>query len=305
MTGRLLVGAVAAALALAATAGTARAADVMPVVVPAVVPVPVVSTGPKVEITLETGVQLWYDPLAIDPVHVDAFTYGEVIITGRSGWGVGLGSWGEFHVFPSPAGVNYVTAGARIFREMGDFEIGMGFNIDTEGEFAFGPDLRYETDTIEALNQTFFVFDISPFGFDYWGNYFEVTYTPNERIEIYTDLTVIFDGGLSAVFGQGDIDVGVRGPFHVLAGYDFSLVSSQYLLLYGGVQLDFNGIKPYVTGWWENDGGPFYGVDLGVEIDRQIGDGPVTLIGDSHVTITPTGWGLFFGAGVRIELGVR
>lgn len=291
MAGKLLLG--AASIAFVAVAGAAQAADVQPVVVPVIVPVPVVSTGPDIEITLEAIAGVLY---AGTPEFVTAIG-GDVIVTSQSGWGIGIGGYAEFYFPGTSAGI-----GARLFREMGNLQIGVitGIDIGMGTEYYVGTDIRYETDTIEALNQTFAVFDG---GFDYWGNYLEVTFTPSDRLEVYQELTVIVDGGVG-LYAEGDIDVGIRGPVRLIAGYDLTYTPGpQFVGVYGGVQLDLNGIKPYVTGFWTNDGGPFYGVNLGVEIERELGDGPFTLIGGTDLTLSNGGRAFEAAIGIRFELG--
>lgn len=296
MTVRLLVG--AASVALVAAAGTAQAADVMPVVVPMITPVAVVSTGPDVEITIEALGQLYWDG---GPVYTGVGIAGEATIVTTSGWGVGVGAGAFLGLTPS-AGLEFYGIGGRVFRQVGDFQVGFAAAVDIgfmAPPFGFGTDIRYDNGPLSVLNQTYFRF--SPGGFEFWGIYTDIEYEA-DRLEFFQSLDVQFWGPGVAFYAEGDVNLQVRGPFHVFAGYDLETGPfPSYFGVYGGVQLDLNGIKPYIHPWWENDGD--FGLDIGVDIERQIGNGPFSLVGWSEFTIANYGWDYEMAIGFRYEIG--
>lgn len=320
-----------AAVALLATTGAVRAADVMPIVVP-VTPVAPVAAGPTV--TVQTVHQLYIG--SYDQYYFEAggYSYGEVNVVSASGWGFNLtgnASAGIYRYGNDPLlfGAD-VDFRAELYRVVGNAEI--GFFVAPYGigplNLDFGPTFRYRTAQVEFFHET----EVSIYGTDWWvdlkndltvhvnerldvGGYLDFefgVYGPyldlgaNTNIEVNDRLTVEAwtDFGID---GMGlELDFGVNGELDVndrltLEGWAAAFLFGGPGFAVGGqATLHLGPISPFVGIEWDGGIGGFGGVEL----EHRIGSGPYTLIGHAGMNFYP-GQSLdyFASIGIRFNLG--
>lgn len=267
----------AAAAALLAATGTARAADVMPIVVAVTPTVPPAVIGPTVNIDIRSTISLYYyGPSAL---YVDANLGGDIDVRSASGWGVRLSGGGGFSIYP---GMGYGFGfSAELYKAIGNAQLGFfvspyGFNpID----ISFGPTLRYETDTVDFRHST---------EFSFWGGgnravdvYNELTLNPNDRLEVggYFDLGFSNVAGRDLEFG-GFATVSLSDRVDMLGWADVELDGGLWFGTGAGVELHFGALTPYANvGWTTSDG---LWTELGFDVKKPIGAGPLQLIGGAR-----------------------
>ncbi|MCW5714516.1 MAG: hypothetical protein KIT43_08410 [Bauldia sp.] len=294
MTRKYLLG--AAAVALFATAGAARAADVMPIVVAVTPTVAPVVVGPTVTVQIEAGTYLYFDPPSY--WYLGTGFDGEVDVKSASGWGFHLyGGAGAY--FP---GFGFGYGGmAELYRIIGNAEV--GFAVGTGG-INFGPTFRYETDRFEFAHQTY----ISYLGGGAWDfeleNLLEVQVNERLKIEAYSE----FDFG----FYGPDLDVGIYADFEPndrlkIEGWAWAdLIGSPSAGAGGQATLNLGALSPYVGGQVSYGMGLHLDFWAGVELERPIGTGPLTLIGDAGVGMYLGGTPNFYAEiGIRYNFGDR
>lgn len=270
MAGKYLLGAAGVALFAAASTGAAQAADVMPIVVPVVTPVVVAPVGPTVEFTLEKWVELGIYPG--DGYSIDVFGSADLKITAASGWGFQLIVEDELDF--APFEVEFDVTG-RVFRAMGNAEVGVyaGFGVEVPGGldgYGFGFDFAYDSDrlTLESFVQANF----NGGGFNFLDTETELTVHVNDRLDVYAGV---------------DVETDFTGnPF--LAGW-------------AGAQLSLGALSPYATVYFSNFDG--LEAELGVELEYQIGNGPLSLLGNAEVDFGFPGTRFFVAAGIRYAIG--
>lgn len=270
MAGKLLFG--VAAVALLSAGGAAQAADVMPVLVPAVTPMVVPPPpGPVFAIRIDNSIHaVWTGTPEEDGVHLD--TDVDMRLTAASGWGFELLTGGS--TFFAPLSLSGGLTG-RVFHSAGDVELGVyaGFGFSVPGGiggYGFGGDFRLDNDrlTVESYLQA---------------NFFAGAFN---FISTETDVTVHASDKFDVYFG-GDLFIG-GGP----ASYD----------VWAGAQYDFGVFAPYGGVWFGNDTG--FGAELGFELEKKLGNGPLSLIGGAEVNIGLDGLrNADASVGIRYQLG--
>jgi hypothetical protein len=283
----------AAAVALFAATGAARAADVMPIVVSVTPTVPPVVVGPTVTVQIEAGAFLGYNPPSL---FLSAGLVGEVDVKTVSGWG--------FHLYGGASayfglGLGYGVR-AELYRIIGNAEVGFAV---TNG-LSFGPTFRYETDRFEFAHET----RIRYLGGGDWDfdfeNLLEVNVNDRLTIEAYSE----FEFGF---FGP-DLDVEIYADFEL--NDRFTLEGWVWADLIGGpgaggageVTLNLGALSPYVGAAVYTGMGLGLEFWAGVEFERQIGTGPFALTGDAGVELNLGGTPAFYAEiGIRYNLGDR
>jgi hypothetical protein len=295
MTTKYLLG--VAAVALFATTGAARAADVMPIVVSVTPTVAPVVVGPAVTVQIEAGAYLYFNPPS--NWYVSAGFDGEVDVKSASGWGFHLfGGAGAY--FAPGFGFGY-GAIAELYRIIGNAEV--GFAVGTGG-ISFGPTFRYETDRLEFAHQT----AIRYLGAGDWDFYFdnllELQVNDRVRIDAYSDFGFGFYGP--------DLDIGIEVDFEPndrleIEGWVWAdLIGNPEVGAGGEVKLTLGALAPYVGAQFEYGMGLDLGFWAGVELERQIGTGPFTLTGDAGVAMNLGGTPNFYAEiGIRYNIGDR
>jgi len=269
MTNKYLLGAAGAAL-LASVAGTAQAADVMPIVVPVVTPVVAPPPGPVFAIRIDTGMTVnWYGGPNYD---LSVFNESTARVTLPSGWGFEVLTGDRLYITPPVELYGSVTG--RVFRVAGPLEVGAyaGFGYVVPGGFGgygFGGDFEYDTDrvTIDGFVQANFFGG----GFSFLEGGVETTLHLTDRLDAYV--------GVEAAKG-----ISIDGD------------------VWAGVQIDFGAIAPYAGIWYAFGDG--FGAELGVELEKQLGTGPFSLIGNAEINFA-LGGGAFGVAsiGIRFQRG--
>lgn len=293
MTTKHLIG--AAAVALLAATGAARAADVMPIVVattPAVAPVVV---GPTVTVEITTGAYL--DLYGLTDLYLGAETFGEIDVKSASGWGFNLAGGAGVNFIPG-FGFGYGFR-AELYRVIGNAEVGffvVPYNF-APLVIAFGPTVRFETDRFEFRHQT----EINYF----FGNW-DVGFSNDVTVHVSDSLDVggYFDFSFGT-FGL-DLDLGVNAELEVndrltVEGWARADVIGGLFVAAGG-QATFNlgALSPYVGVEARYDMGFGLEVTAGVELERPIGTGPFTLIGGAGMEYDLGG-----GLGLEAHIGIR
>jgi hypothetical protein len=270
MTNRHRLGAAGAALLVAASAGTAQAADVMPIMVPVVTPVVAPPPGPVFAIRIDTGMVVdWYGGPNYDLSVINDIT---ARVTLPSGWGFELLTGSRTHITAPVEFFGGLTG--RVFRASGALEAGayagFGFGIPGGlGGYGFGADFEFDTDrlTVEGYVQANF------FGgaFAFLEGGADVTLHLTDRLDVYLG-------------GDLDNQMGLDGD------------------VWAGAQIDFGAIAPY-AGVWYAFGGPI-GAELGVELERPLGTGPFALIGEAEINFALGGGAFGFASiGIRFQRG--
>lgn len=267
MAGKFLVSAGAIALLAAASTGTAQAADIIPVVVPVVTPVVVVPVGPTVAIKVETSLNVDYDG------NFDAWANGllDLKITSASGWGFQLVAGGNQYVV-APIEF-YGGAQARVFRAIGPVEIGVfaGANLNpgiTGNNYYFGGDFTYETDRVE--------------------------------VETYVAAQYFLGGTVRLIAAGAEATVHVTDRLDVIAGVERNLLFGS-VDIEGRVELDLGAVTPFAGVIYN----PSLGVigQVGVELEKQLGTGPLSLIGYGRADFGVFGPSVAVGLGIRFSRG--
>jgi hypothetical protein len=272
MTNKYLLGAAGAAL-LAGVAGTAQAADVMPIVVPVVTPVVAPPPGPVFAIRVDTGMTVsWYGGTEYD---LSVFNEITARVTLPSGWGFEVLTGDRLYMTPPVELYGAITG--RVFRVAGALEVGAfaGFRYIIPGGinlYGFGGDFDYETDRVEIEGGLLANFQAG--GFAFLEGAAEATLHATDRIDVY-------------VGGDFDTD---------MADTD----------VWAGAQIDFGALAPYAGVWYSFGNTPAdgFGAELGVELEKQLGTGPFSLIGEAEINYAP-GYGPFGFAsiGIRFQRG--
>ncbi|MCW5713026.1 MAG: hypothetical protein KIT43_00730 [Bauldia sp.] len=270
MTNRFFLSAAGAALFAAASAGTAHAADVMPIVVPVVTPVVAPPPGPVYAIRIDTSLAVdWYGGAAYD---LSVFKEITARVTLASGWGFEVLTGDRLYITP-PVEL-YGSLTGRVFRVAGPLEVGAyaGFGYIVPGGiggYGFGGDFEYDTDrvTVEGFVQANFFGG----GFAFLEGGTETTLHLTDRLDVYFGVEVANQMGIS-----GDV--------------------------WAGAQIDFGAIAPY-AGIWYAFGGPV-GAEFGVELEKPLGTGPFSLIGQAEINIALGGGASGFASiGIRFQRG--
>jgi len=160
-----------------------------------------------------------------------------------------------------------------VFRVAGALEVGAfaGFGYVIPGGIAgygFGADFDYETDRVEIEGGLLANFQGGGFTF----------------LEVAADLTV---------HATDRIDVYLGGEFDTL-GLDNDV--------WAGAQIDFGALAPYAGVWYAFGAG--FGAELGVELEKQLGTGPFSLIGEAEINLALGGGAFGFASiGIRFQRG--
>jgi len=254
------------ALSVVAFSGSARAADVMPIVLPVVAPVVVPPVGPVFEINVETWLETEFLDPPMDPV---LLTEASLKLTTVSGWGFELITNLFTYILPPPDRAATLTG--RVFRSAGDIEVGayagLGVSVPFGLLYWLGGDFEYDTDrmTLDGFVQATF----SPGGFEF------IETEANLAIHVTDKLDI--GGGIA--FGTDLMGFGFAG--------------------YVGAQYDFGLLAPYVQVWFDQG----LAVDLGVELEHRFGNGPLALLGYAEVELDGGGPEVYAGIGIRLSLG--
>lgn len=267
-----------AGFAMLALTTNAQAADVMPVVVPQVVaPVVVAPAGPDFGIEISayaTAYVPFADPWSIG-VDLDIATH----YIGARGFGFRLEGGTGTEVYPN-FGDGGFGGDVEVFKQFGNFEVGAmlqgggGFPIGSGGYAEAGPYVRYSIEHgMLTLDQTFsYIFPVIGAGNRYFSSETEVKVAVNDALE------------LRAAF---DLDRAMGGPFfaylHVGAGYTIGPITPY-------AELEINFGDPMQT-------------TLGVDLERQIGTGPLSLIGNAELQLSPTFRAASVSVGIRFNRG--
>lgn len=296
MSRKYLIG--AAAVALVAAAGPARAADVMPIVVSVTPTVAPVVVGPMVTVEVTAGPFLDYDDLV--DLYVGVQVFGEVDVKTASGWGFNFqGAAGAYFIPGFQFGYGYR---AELYRVIGNAEI--GFFVQPY-DFAplgidFGPTFRYETNRFEFRHVT----AVSYLGAWHVDFQNDVMVHVNDRLDV--------GGNLDFGFGTFGTQLGIRVDAEMdvtdrltIEGWAWADLLPAFNGGVGGqATLDFGALSPYVAAWVSPGGGTLV---AGVEIEHPIGTGPFTLVGGTAVNYVIGGGAPDFGAyvGIRFNRGDR
>ena len=151
--------------------------------------------------------------------------------------------------------------GARAYRTYDNLTVGPYVFI---GDLELGVDFEYTAGSLMVYNDTYFHFDAFHMHTDT-----RLEFAVNDQVTVFGDIDLrLFDG-----------------PFEI-----------EYLRV--GVELDLGNITPYAYIHTDLDG--FAGVDVGVELERPIGTGPLTLLGEVELGYHPG-----YGFDVELSVGIR
>ncbi|MCW5695341.1 MAG: hypothetical protein KIS96_01270 [Bauldia sp.] len=281
MSARFVAGAAGIALMVAA-ASVARAADAP---LPGAETATATSTEPKVSVVLEAGIE-GSVILGSPPPAFSLYSYGEVDVKFASGFGITLSE--RSSVLLSTPLLAFVDVNGRLYKSLGLFEIGIHGHVGVSVPFgapvssSFGPDIRYETDRLTVTNSTYFTF----FGgvFSGWGNGTEITFDVTDRVEIHGFFGVDFDGGGPSVTVLAEATIKAGSRLEVVPSIDV-VFSGMGTFLNTGVilRVPLGVVTPYVGANWSP--GNFANVELGIDLERQIGTGPLSLIGNAEYSV--------------------
>ncbi|MGV8840354.1 MAG: hypothetical protein ACWA6X_08630 [Bauldia sp.] len=267
-----------AGIAVLALTTTAQAADVMPVVVPQVVtPVVVAPAGPDFGIEISayaTATFPFADPWSVG-VDLDIVTH----FIGARGFGFRLEGGTGIEVYPG-FGNGGFGGDLEVFKQFGNFEVGAmlqgggGFPIGSVGFAEAGPYVRYSMEHgMLTLDQTFsFLFPVVSMGNRYFSSETEVTVDVNDNLELTADF---------------QLDRPLGGPFFA------------YLSL--GAAYTMGPLTPYAE--LQISFGDPMRIILGADFERQIGTGPLSLIGNAQLQLSPTYREASVSVGIRFSRG--
>lgn len=299
MTKKYLVGAAAAAL-LAAT-GTARAADVMPVVVVVTPAVPAVAVGPTV--TVEINTSLYAGIENFNTINYAGLDFdGEMNVVTANGWGFNLSNYAYVNVAPGVYGGSNFRA--ELYRVLGNAQVGFFVRpyqfspLDIE----FGPTFRYKTARIDFMHETQIYLYPGTLGVEFAN---DVTLHVNDRLDIggYFDFEVQFGGGF-------DIDIGLDAKLEVnnrltLEGWAWADIIGMASAGFGGeATFKLGALSPYIGAGVYLGGGLDVEVWAGVDYERQIGTGPLTFTAGVGIDYD-VGGGIdaYANIGLRLNIG--
>ena len=321
MKSNVLIG--AAGFALLATAGAAQAADPLPIVAGATLPM-VAEAESKVSIeisdTLNLRIQFG------DPINIFKELDFDVEIESASGWNLEIeGNAGIG--FQSPV----VGFGGDVYghfsRSIGGFEIGAFFEggggctipggcgggVGGGGFFAY----EYENDRLLVRSELYAL--LFP-GFDLW-SWTELEFDVNDRLEIWAGLVLDLGGfewfEIGVEFDVNErllvgaeldfwsftdwrielwVDYDVNDMFEIGAWIEFD--DDGFNGIGAWAELDLGDIEPYVGGWFDNPGD--WGAWVGVDLEDQIRTGPYSLIGNVELGIAGC-----CGPNFRASIGIQ
>lgn len=293
MAGRVLL-AVAGA-ALLASAGAVTAAGIAPVVVPPIVVGPVaVPAGPEIGVRLQVMAQ---GPM----FRLEGL--GEIDVRTPSGWGFTFSALSFTLPQYSSAGT---TLRARTYRVIGNAEIGaFAIMVPPFGPDAwdidFGGDFTLDTDRVDIDHET----TVDTHGATWNGVRSETKFTFDDDTSPLTLETTLI-ANLYIAMPRVDLSVDNRLVFAPVEHLEISvgLLANLTPLRFVPrieVSLPFDWITPGVEF-------RFYpgsiDTNLTVELDRPLGDGPFSLIGNANAYFTNTTIVSYSGRiGLRYELG--
>lgn len=268
----------AAAMALAAGAGAAQAADVMPIVVPVVVVPPVVVPGPIYRVEIEAGVVTGRDFGDTDPLAYNAGAVSAVDVRTASGFGFKLETTGNlyFEGSPPPLPADASILG-RIYHTIGDhgtvgvFATTSWNNYGPPGGHLFGIDADFDNDTL-------------------WVNYsLGVGFTPGSG----------YDGIQSILASRLERDRLVVRNLTLAA---LPAAGTVALVTLSEVGYKFGPVTPYVQFALGAVGGGFSAsAGVGADLELPVGDGPLTITGGVFAQFGPGGFDWEATAGMELN----
>lgn len=310
-------------------ATSAAAVDVPPVGGAEMAMPSVEANGP--ELTVDIAKILWTGGGGFGPFGFGTQLAGDVDVKWASGWGAAIRFYGGSRILPGPldfgGGLEY-----RVYRSIGDFEVGVGGEagggcffgpLSCSGGFAFNANLvyDYESDRLSVRSENYLWF-FPGFEFD---SFTELEFHITDQLLLEADLwvescaplcwdlhpRVTYD--LTDVLSVwGEIGLASGGLHGVEFGAEYQ--ATERLELWADVR--FNGFRLQLGANYEvlewldvlaefgwSPGG--WDVELGAEIEDQIGTGPYSLIGGVYVGYgTPCcGFGFSAMGGIRYTLG--
>jgi len=259
-------------VALIVASGAAGAADILPIIA-ATVPSPIAfasATGPQIAIEIDKtlSTDLDFDPFGID---FDTDLDFKIDIERSSGWGLTFfGNLGADIEIPLDAEYRFHVG---VYRAMGNVVVGAyaGVHGDVPGGvdfFELGGDIEFSSGNLVVYNETWIEFDGSLF---VWNNT-EAEYNINERL--------LVGGAIELGFGGGPILVEIEA----------------------WAELDLGNITPYVFGSVVFPLG-FFEVEFGIDLERPIGSGPFSLIGNLEFGVGTGGLDVDASIGIRYSRG--
>ncbi|MCC6735866.1 MAG: hypothetical protein IT534_07025 [Bauldia sp.] len=304
------------------------AADPMPIVVTTVPTVVVPAPGRElaIDVMAGTGFRIGNG----DGLFVDAFVGGTVEVTSASGWGVRLEGGNFLNLFPDLGGG--AEGQVTLFRALGPVEFGVwawgefeypivgygrGAGISANVEYE-GPRLYVSSENrlwlwpgVRLFSETDAEFDVTDrvtlatylrfrgLG-DWWGGA-GIDVHATDRIELWTNLEYGW-AGLNDLEAGVEVKVTERISVWTEAGFEFD-PGLEFDWLDFGVGFELTDTLT-VKGVLAIDDNPFafdY-AEVWAELDRPIGTGPLSLIGELGVGYedSPYVWG---NIGIRYKLG--
>jgi hypothetical protein len=268
MTSRFLFG--AAGIVLLATAGAANAADALPTVI-TTTPAAPVAAGSNVALRIDTYLDMWLE-FGYPPPEFGAEVDFVVDFQRPTGWSFELLGGGGFDFGLPLYGGTGITA--RAYQSFSRATIGIYGYVNTSipfGNFGggLGWDLEVQAGKVTIHNDNWLDIWSGGIGLN---NSTELEFTVSDRV------TVI--GG-------------------VFVGYDFP---GFYMDLSGRAKLDLGDFTPYVFAWWSPTTTNFGG-GIGVDVEHQIGAGPLSLVGNAELYAYPGGRNFSMRIGVRYSRG--
>lgn len=245
----------AAAVALFGAVGAAQAADVMPIVPVVVTPVVVPPAGPAITITLEKLIGGdWED----ENLYLHADHYAEVDVKTARGLGFTFSANLTTYLGPPILPIfpieGFLELNSRVYMAIRNLEVGVHGEYWTtipfgDTGFNFGPDFTFESGRLSIEHRTSVLFDG---GFDYVDVDTEATFAVSDMLDINLGTFLEFDPAFD------DLDV------------------------YAGVTLHVGPFSPYGGLWYDVDDGVF-GLEAGFDFEKQLGNGPFSLIANGGV----------------------
>lgn len=305
MAGKFLAG--VAGIALMAASGAAFAADIPPLGAEAGVP------GHTVSVLAEAGIGVFWNSSTISaPVYFDLYGRAAVDVKFQSGFGITVYKTSNIPV--SLPFVDYFTVGGRFYRTMGAFEVGFsgvvrgGLPPLNVNSYEFGPDVSYETERYTITNNTSFAFFMGVY--QGWENRTTIDVDVSEKVSAYAEFE--FEDGPSFdlefdIFGNVNFRVAPR--VEIVPNFDFGVEVGGPVYFGTGVAFRFplGVITPYTSVFHSWTGGNT-SIDIGVELDKPLGNGPFSLVGYAEYGVgLESGYPPFHAfntsLGIRYELG--
>jgi len=227
----------------------------------------------------------------------------DIDVKSASGWGFAVEGAAGFGIWlPIDFGTGFDY---RLYRSIGDLEVGVGgvvsagcggpLPLSCGGDFTFNGNLivDHESGRLSVRSENFVWF--FP-GFDFYSNT-ELEFRATDRLRAVGGFEFWEIGNWSAYVGA-EFDVTEQLEIWGALIID----TGEFGFIRVGAELDLGMIDPYVAFYWRPGA---WQIEAGADLEKPLGTGPYSLVGDINVRYSMPCCGLGFeaGFGIRYTIG--